>query len=463
MTSYVGGAGSFVAALGERAVVVDGGLSEQLAARGNDLSDALWSARLLADAPGEVVAAHRAYYAAGAEVAITASYQATFEGFARRGVGRVAATRLLGDSVGLARRAADEAREADGVTGPLWVAASAGPYGAMLADGSEYRGRYGLSVAELERFHRPRLEVLAAAGPDVLALETVPDADEARALLRAVRGSGCRPGCRTRWRATGPAPVTASRTPSPWPPTPRRWSRSGSTAAIRGRWSRRSGSPPASRASRWWPTRTVASAGMRPPAPGGAPPSPSPAWPGSGWRPGPGWSAAAAGWGPRRYGRWRARCGDRSAGSAADSFKTGCGTAAYSHAMSTQTPGRVRFDALGIATTDLTASLAFYRRLGLEFPEGAERAPHVEAQVAGGIRLMWDVVPAEEAPAGGGGPQLAFLCDSPAGVDALYAELTGAGYRGTTPPWDAVWGQRYAVVADPDGNGVDLFAPLEAS
>lgn len=112
-------------------------------------------------------------------------------------------------------------------------------------------------------------------------------------------------------------------------------------------------------------------------------------------------------------------------------FKTGRGAAAYARAMSTQTPGRrVRFDALGIATTDLTASLAFYRRLGLEFPEGAEHAPHVEAQVAGGIRLMWDVVPAEEAPAGGGGPQLAFLCDSPAGVDALYAELTDAGYRG---------------------------------
>ncbi len=186
----MGGAGSFVAALGERAVVVDGGLSEQLAAQGNDLSDALWSARLLADAPGEVVAAHRAYYAAGAEVAITASYQATFEGFARRGVGWAAAARLLAASVGLARRAADEAREIDGVAGPLWVAASAGPYGAMLADGSEYRGRYGLGVAELERFHRPRLEALAAAGPDVLALETVPDADEARALLRAVRGLG---------------------------------------------------------------------------------------------------------------------------------------------------------------------------------------------------------------------------------------------------------------------------------
>ncbi|ESQ06988.1 Quinone binding protein [Streptomyces sp. PVA_94-07] len=143
-------------------------------------------------------------------------------------------------------------------------------------------------------------------------------------------------------------------------------------------------------------------------------------------------------------------------------FKTGGGAAAYSPAMNTQTSGRVRFDALGIATTDLAASLAFYRRLGLEFPEDAGRAPHVEAVVAGGIRLMWDVVPAEEAPSGGGGPQLAFLCDSPAGVDALYAELTGAGYRGTAPPWDAVWGQRYAVLADPDGNGVDLFAPLDA-
>ncbi|MFD5024203.1 homocysteine S-methyltransferase [Streptomyces sp. NPDC058373] len=171
-------------------MVLDGGLSEQLEVRGHDLADALWSARLLADAPEEVVAAHRAYFAAGAQVAITASYQATFEGFARRGTGRAATTRLLTASVELARRAADEARADDGVVGPLWVAASAGPYGAMLADGSEYRGRYGLTVAELERFHRPRLEVLAAAAPDVLALETVPGADEARALLRAVRGLG---------------------------------------------------------------------------------------------------------------------------------------------------------------------------------------------------------------------------------------------------------------------------------
>ncbi|MGO4758152.1 homocysteine S-methyltransferase, partial [Streptomyces sp. 2MCAF27] len=115
-------------------------------------------------------------------------YQATYEGFARRGVPEKEATALLERSVELGRRAAEGA----GGTAdrPVWVAASVGPYGAMLADGSEYRGRYGLSVGELERFHRPRIEALAAAGPDVLALETVPDADEAEALLRAVEGCG---------------------------------------------------------------------------------------------------------------------------------------------------------------------------------------------------------------------------------------------------------------------------------
>ncbi|MFJ8792657.1 homocysteine S-methyltransferase [Streptomyces sp. NPDC102462] len=176
-------------ALRAGAVVLDGGLSNQLESAGHDLGDALWSARLLAERPGAVTEAHVAYFRAGANVAITASYQATFEGFARRGIGRKEAARLLALSVELARDAARRAR-AEGITRPLWVAASAGPYGAMLADGSEYRGRYGLSVAELERFHRARLEVLAGAAPDVLALETVPDADEATALLRAVRGLG---------------------------------------------------------------------------------------------------------------------------------------------------------------------------------------------------------------------------------------------------------------------------------
>lgn len=180
---------SLADALSAGPVVLDGGMSNQLESAGHDLSDELWSARLLAERPEAIVEAHLAYFEAGADVAITSSYQATFEGFAKRGIPHERAAELLGLSVELAREAARRAHT-KGVARPLWVAASVGPYGAMLADGSEYRGRYGLSVAELERFHRPRLEVLAAAAPDVLALETVPDADEARALLRGVRGLG---------------------------------------------------------------------------------------------------------------------------------------------------------------------------------------------------------------------------------------------------------------------------------
>ncbi|MER6567625.1 homocysteine S-methyltransferase [Streptomyces sp. NPDC001093] len=180
---------SLASALAAGTVVLDGGMSNQLESAGYDLGDELWSARLLAERPEAVTKAHLAYFRAGADVAITASYQATFEGFARRGIGHDEAARLLALSVDLAREAARQAGDA-GIDRPLWVAASVGPYGAMLADGSEYRGRYGLSVDELERFHRPRMEVLAAAAPDVLALETVPDADEGAALLRAVRGLG---------------------------------------------------------------------------------------------------------------------------------------------------------------------------------------------------------------------------------------------------------------------------------
>ncbi|MEV5898448.1 homocysteine S-methyltransferase [Streptomyces sp. NPDC052127] len=176
-------------ALAAGAVVLDGGMSNQLESAGHDLSDELWSARLLAEQPEAITQAHLAYFKAGANVAITSSYQATFEGFAKRGIDHDEAARLLTLSVELAQEAARQARN-KGLAHPLWVAASVGPYGAMLADGSEYRGRYGLSIADLERFHRPRLEVLAAASPDVLALETVPDADEAEALLRAVRGLG---------------------------------------------------------------------------------------------------------------------------------------------------------------------------------------------------------------------------------------------------------------------------------
>jgi homocysteine S-methyltransferase len=172
---------------GGAVLIADGGLATELEARGHDLSDALWSARLLADAPDEIAAAHREFFCAGAVIATTASYQASFEGFAARGVDRAGAVRLLRRSVELA----DAARAQSAGDGRArWVAASVGPYGAALADGSEYRGRYGLSVAELTAWHRPRLEVLAEAGPDVLALETVPDVDEGEALMAVVAGSG---------------------------------------------------------------------------------------------------------------------------------------------------------------------------------------------------------------------------------------------------------------------------------
>ncbi|MFD5427025.1 homocysteine S-methyltransferase [Streptomyces sp. NPDC127084] len=170
---------ALAAALAEGPLVLDGGLSNQLEAQGCDLSDDLWSARLLADGPEQIEAAHAAYVRAGADVLITSSYQATFEGFARRGVSRSQAAALPARSVELARVAAD------GVPREVWVAASLGPYGAVLADGSEYRGRYGLTVRELADFHRPRIKALAAARPDALALETVPDTDEAEALLAA--------------------------------------------------------------------------------------------------------------------------------------------------------------------------------------------------------------------------------------------------------------------------------------
>jgi homocysteine S-methyltransferase len=168
-------------------LVADGGLATELEARGSDLSDSLWSARLLMDAPEEIKDAHLAFFRAGAVIATSASYQASFEGFARRGLDRRGAAGLMQRSVDLARAARAELA-GDGRV--RWVAASVGPYGAALADGSEYRGRYGRSVRELETWHRPRLEVLAEAGPDVLALETVPDIDEAEALMATVAGLG---------------------------------------------------------------------------------------------------------------------------------------------------------------------------------------------------------------------------------------------------------------------------------
>ena len=170
------------AASNNTVLISDGGLATELESRGHDLSDDLWSARLLFAAPDEIKAAHLAFFRAGAAIATTASYQASFDGFAAGGIDRDAAERLMRRSVSLAAEARDEV----GGEG-RWVAASVGPYGAALANGEEYVGRYGLSVAALAEWHLPRLEILADAGADVLAIETVPDVDEAEALVGLVR------------------------------------------------------------------------------------------------------------------------------------------------------------------------------------------------------------------------------------------------------------------------------------
>ena len=126
-----------------------------------------------------------------------------------------------------------------------------------------------------------------------------------------------------------------------------------------------------------------------------------------------------------------------------------------------------RLDLIGIIVQDMATALAFYRQLGLAIPAGMEKEDHAEITLSNGLRIAWDsaslVKSIDEhwSPASGGHKMnLAFLCDNPADVDATYKRLTDAGYSGLKPPWDAFWGQRYAQVLDPDGNPVDLFAPL---
>ena len=125
------------------------------------------------------------------------------------------------------------------------------------------------------------------------------------------------------------------------------------------------------------------------------------------------------------------------------------------------------FDFIGIVTRDLTASLAFYRVLGLDIPEDAESAPHVEVVLPSGMKLAWDTLetirgfdPEYVEQSGDNRISFAFQAESPAEVDESYAALIAAGYESRREPWDAFWGQRYATVADPDGNPVDLYAAL---
>lgn len=168
------------------ALVLDGGLATELERRGCDLSDELWSARLLLEDPELIRQVHLDYYRAGADCGTSASYQATIPGLIKRGLTSSQAEELLQLSVHLTRSARDQfwsqCRDRNRLR-PL-VAASIGPYGAYLADGSEYRGDYGLPVDDLVDFHRRRWEVLTDSGPDVLACETLPSFLEAEALLR---------------------------------------------------------------------------------------------------------------------------------------------------------------------------------------------------------------------------------------------------------------------------------------
>lgn len=162
-------------------LLLDGGLATQLEAQGCDIGNELWSASLLQANPDAIVAAHRAYIDAGAECLATASYQASREGFAKQGLSGDEADALMLLSVALARRARKECGS------DASIAASLGPYGAMLHDGSEYRGNYGVGADVLRDFHGQRLQLFDRSGVDVLALETIPSLLEAEVLDELLR------------------------------------------------------------------------------------------------------------------------------------------------------------------------------------------------------------------------------------------------------------------------------------
>ena len=172
-----------------RFVLLDGGLATELQRRGHDLNHALWSARLLVAEPDAIRDVHRSYLAQGADCLISASYQASIPGLIREGLSEQKADQLLRKSVAIAREVRDEFvlqqdSENSAAIRPL-VAASVGPYGAYLANGSEYVGDYGISQDELRAFHQTRWDILNDTGADLLACETIPSLQEAE-VLRAL-------------------------------------------------------------------------------------------------------------------------------------------------------------------------------------------------------------------------------------------------------------------------------------
>ena len=169
-------------------IVLDGAFATELEARGFSVNDALWSAKALFERPDLVREVHMDYLRAGADVVTSASYQATVEGFMKRGFSKEEAAALIQKSIQLAQEARDlYLAEREGNGRVPFVAASVGPYGAYLADGSEYRGDYGIDEDALVAFHAERLALLAEEKPDLLACETLPCLVEARAIVRALR------------------------------------------------------------------------------------------------------------------------------------------------------------------------------------------------------------------------------------------------------------------------------------
>lgn len=168
-------------------LILDGGLATELERRGADLKDILWSGKILMESPELIQAVHQSYLEAGADILISASYQISYEGGAKKQLSEEMVTELLLRSVQIANAAkADFIKSTKRKPIPL-VAASIGPYGAMLADGSEYRGDYGISQEELMHFHRKRMQVLAGSGADFFAIETIPSIVEAKAIMELLK------------------------------------------------------------------------------------------------------------------------------------------------------------------------------------------------------------------------------------------------------------------------------------
>lgn len=168
-------------------IIIDGALASELQRRGCDLNDSLWSAKVLIEQPDLIRQVHYDYFKAGADCATTASYQASPLGFAKKGISLDESIKLIKKSVELAQQAKEQYLTQIGKNKPLFIAGSVGPYGAYLADGSEYTGNYQLSEDKFIEFHQIRIQALIDAKADILACETLPNFAEIKALVKVLK------------------------------------------------------------------------------------------------------------------------------------------------------------------------------------------------------------------------------------------------------------------------------------